>query len=77
MTEMQHGANRAIIPATTAATTEPPKKMLLFTCSPFPLRHSIVHSSETRCVDINGSRVRIATSYLPAGGLGVLKADAV
>jgi len=29
MTEMQHGANRAIEPATTAATTEPPKKMLL------------------------------------------------
>src|SRR6266700_5244662 len=29
MTEIQQGANRAIIPAVTAASTEPPKKMLL------------------------------------------------
>jgi len=31
MTEMQHGAKRAIEPAITAATTEPPKKRLLST----------------------------------------------
>ncbi len=28
ITEMQQGANSAITPATSAATTEPPKKML-------------------------------------------------
>jgi len=34
MTEMQHGANKETVPAITAATTEPPKKMLLCTvCS--------------------------------------------
>ncbi len=29
MTEIQQGANKAIVPAITAASTEPPKKMLL------------------------------------------------
>src|SRR5713101_1492185 len=30
MTEIQQGANKAIAPAMTAASTEPPKKILLF-----------------------------------------------
>jgi hypothetical protein len=31
---MQQGANRAMAPATTAAITDPPKKMLVFTSPP-------------------------------------------
>jgi hypothetical protein len=36
MTEIQQGAKSAIMPATTAAITEPPKKMLLSTASHVP-----------------------------------------
>ncbi len=33
ITEMQHGANSATEPAITAATSDPPKKMLLSTAT--------------------------------------------
>src|SRR6266566_2024362 len=45
MNEMQQGANSASIPATTAAMTEPPKKMLL--SIRFPSLHPVIEVSKT------------------------------
>jgi hypothetical protein len=64
MNEIQQGANRASTPATTAAMTDPPKKILLSIS--FPDLYSVMEANKIRLKGLSLSTLTIPRLLVPS-----------